>query len=72
MIIKLKRYSDEWSCRSGLDVNDLLESTKDTVLDTAEYVQDHLPETRFRKVVNQYKNWWKRSKKQEQNNKKKS
>jgi len=63
MIVLLKTYSDEWSCRSGIDVSDLLESTKDTVLDTAEYVQNHLPEGRFQKVVNQYKKWWEKRKK---------
>lgn len=68
MIVILKTYSEE-------EKNPLQEIT-DTVSNIAEpiseSVKEYLPEihdSRFRKVINQYRNWWKRSRKQNEDKK---
>lgn len=72
MIIILKTYSEE----EKTPIQEIKDTVSDLIINPVtnsvdqvkEYLPD-VPESRFRKVVNQYRNWWKRSRKQNEDKK---
>lgn len=69
MIIILKTYSEN---NEKTPLQEFTNTVSNVAEPISESVKEYLPEmhdSRFRKVVNQYWNWWKRSRIQNENKK---
>jgi len=66
MIVILKTYSEEEEKSSLQEIKDTVSGITDSISDSVEQVKEYLPtmpESRFQKIVNQYRKWWERRKK---------
>lgn len=70
MIVYFKTYSEGDEKSTFQEIKDTASGVVNSVMNSAEGIEEKIPkmpETRFRKIINQYKNWWKRSKKESKN-----
>ena len=66
MIVILKTYSEEEEKSSLQEIKDTVSGITDSISDSVEQVKEYLPtmpESRFQKIVNQYRKWWEKRKK---------
>lgn len=65
MIVYFKTYSESEEKSTLQGIKDTASEAVNSVMNTVEGIEEKIPkmpETRFRKIVNQYKNWWNRTK----------
>ena len=66
MIVLLKTYSEEEEKSSLQEIKDTFSGITDSISDSVEQVKEYLPtmpESKFQKIVNQYRKWWEKRKK---------
>lgn len=66
MIVLLKTYSEEEEKSSLQEIKDTVSGITDSISDSVDQVKEYLPtmpESKFQKIVNQYRKWWEKRKK---------